>query len=123
MEKKLNSIFIGVTETWFDESVLGGEISIENFSVYRSDRRGRNRGGACLYVRADIPVTPLISFSNGMIEVIIVKVPIWDLIIGVIYRPPDATYDKWSKAITIMEKRYLNVKLKANFRTLYLKVI
>ena len=92
-----------MTETWFEDSVQGGEISIENFSAYRADRKGRNRVGSCLYVRADIPVAPLISFSNGMIEIVMVKVPIWDLIIGVIYRPPDSTSEKWSEAINLIE--------------------
>ena len=46
MSKYLNSAFIGVTETWFDESVESGEIFIENFSIYRADIIGRKRGGA-----------------------------------------------------------------------------
>ena len=99
LSKYLNSAFIGVTETWFDESVESGEIFIENFSIYRADRIGRKRGGACLYIRSDIPVAPLFTFSNGMVEIVTVKIPLWDTILGVVYRPPDTTNEKWQEAI------------------------
>ena len=85
LAKYLNIAFIGVTETWFDDSIECGEIFIENFSIYRADRIGRKRGGACLYIRSDIPVAPLLSFSNGMVEIVAVKIPLWDTILGVIY--------------------------------------
>ena len=57
-----------------DDSTEPGEVMIKDYPTYRTDRDGRSRGGVCMYVRDDIPVPPVVSFSNGMVEVIIVKI-------------------------------------------------
>ena len=117
----LNNAFIGITETWLDESVECGEILIENFSIYRADRKGRKRGGACLYIRSDIPVAPLLTFSNGMVESVIVKVPVWDAIIGVIYRPPDTSCEKWQEAISIIDEIITECQCDEKFQNIILE--
>ena len=67
LAKEQNCSIIIVTETWLDPSVECGEINIPGYSLYRGDRVGRKRGGVCIYVRADIPVAPVIQHSNGVV--------------------------------------------------------
>ena len=101
---ELNAVLVGVTETWMDQSSEPGEVMMDGFSIYRTDRNGRTHGGVCTYVRNDIPVAPVLSYSNGMVEIIIIKIPLWDLIHGVIYRPPNTTKSKWNDAIHRMSE-------------------
>ena len=84
-----NTAVMILTETWLDESIENGEIYIKGYSLYRSDRIGRNRGGVCIYIKSDIPVKPIMKFSNGVVETVMIKIPIWDLILCGVYRPQD----------------------------------
>ena len=49
-----NSIGICLTETWLDDTVSDGEIQMENFEIFRSDRKVRKRGGVALYLRKEL---------------------------------------------------------------------
>jgi len=47
---------IAITETWATDDMADGELSIEGFSMIRSDRKGGIGGGVLLYVKSSIPV-------------------------------------------------------------------
>ena len=53
MAIEYNAAVIVLTETWFDESILSGEVAINGYSLYRTDRNGRNRGGTCIYIKSN----------------------------------------------------------------------
>ena len=59
------------------------------YTVIRQDRHGRIRGGVCLFLRDNLTGEVLCSYSNGVCEVLIVKVYQLDTIVVVLYRPPD----------------------------------
>ena len=63
-----NAAVIILTETWLDESVQSGEVAIQGYSLYRTDRDGRTRGGSCIYIRSNIPANPILQYSNGMVD-------------------------------------------------------
>ena len=65
----------------------------------------------------------IIGSSNGTVEIVMIKVPKWDLIIGCIYRPPDTCHPKWNEALNEMRKaindcqkdgKFLNVTLEGD---------
>ena len=47
---------IVISETWATDDLTDGELSIDGFSIIRSDRKGRVGGGILLYVKSSISV-------------------------------------------------------------------
>ena len=45
-----NALAIVISESWLEESIVNSELSIENYTVYRADRKDRIRGGVCIFV-------------------------------------------------------------------------
>ena len=43
-------LIFGMSETWLTESVTDGEVAVEEYTLYRKDRRCRGHGGVLLYV-------------------------------------------------------------------------
>ena len=70
------------------------EVLIDSFTIYRSDRKVRQREGAAIYLRNDHNGKLAFSFSNSVIEYVIVKVKKLYAIIIAIYRPPDNTNEE-----------------------------
>lgn len=87
---------LSVNETFLDDSVLSGEISISGYTLHRNDRGSRHGGGVALYVKSNINHTLVKSFDNS-VESLWIKVSVLNknpIFIGTMYRPPsaDATY-------------------------------
>ena len=80
--KQYNAIIIVLTETWLEPSILDAEINIPGFNIHRTDRCGRKRGGTCIYTRCDLPVSKFLSYSNGVVDTITIKIPSLDLVIN-----------------------------------------
>ena len=92
-----NSLFIGLSETWLHNHVEA-ELAIENYTIFQSDnstkkksKRGRHTGGVALYLRNDIAATssPLLTFSNGAVDIAAVYSSVENIVIAVVYRRPD----------------------------------
>ena len=91
-----NKLFSILTETWLREH-LDAELSINNYSIYRSDRkrvkkrRGRDSGGVAIYLRDNLAASaePLLTFSNGVVEVLVLYVKSEHLVLCALYRQPD----------------------------------
>jgi len=94
--KDKNQLFIGLTETWLKGHTMA-ELEIENYKLYRADRKGRKHtrgrysGGAALYLRSDIAATSeqILKFSNGVVEALATYSHKENLLVCVIYRQPD----------------------------------
>ena len=68
-----------------------GELSIDGFSMFRSDRKGRVGGGVLLYIRSSIPVQSLSDVTDIGFEESAWCIPDLGrstLVIGVCYRSP-----------------------------------
>ena len=91
-----NHIFLGLTETWLSSTHKKAELEIEGYEIFRQDRNrskskhGRYSGGVAFYIRSDISpmFEPILEFSNGVNEALLMYSKTFDLIIGVIYRQP-----------------------------------
>ena len=59
----------------------------------------RQRGGTAIYLRNDLNGKLAFTFSNSVIEYVIVKVKKLDAIIISLYRPPDTVNNEWNHAI------------------------
>ena len=80
-----------MTESWLRADILDSELVTHTpgYSIFRQDRKGRTRGGVCLFLRDDMTGEVVSSFSNGVCEVLTVKVHQVNTLVTVVYRPPD----------------------------------
>jgi len=93
-----NQLFIGLTETWLHNQ-LDAETHIENYTLYRADsnrkksKYGRFGGGAAIYLRNDIASSsePVLTYSNGTVDVIVIYSADENLLLATVYRQPDDT--------------------------------
>ena len=110
-----NAYFVSITESWLDDGVTDAEISIPGYSVYRSDRKCRSRGGTCVYIRSDISTAPSLKYSNNAVEMLVMKVASIDSILVFIYRPPDTTIHEWRDAVQSLENEIENIQAHGKF--------
>ena len=61
---------------------------MEGFNIVRCDRTG---GGVCLYLKQSVSHKTLLSYCNSTCEVLIVKISEPEVILVVMYRPPNAS--------------------------------
>ena len=88
----LDPTVIGITESWGDGDVSDSEFSIPGFTMFRSDRQLKHRGGGVLlYVRNEL--NPLeVKMKSNFADQIWCQVNVNDsdaLLIGVCYRSPN----------------------------------
>ena len=120
-------IFIALTETWLQDE-KDAEVSIKGYTIFRADRkrerkrRGRNSGGAAIYVRDDIANTfeKTIAFSNGTVELLCIHSRPENLLIANIYRQPDdiigdhrSTAKEFNEAIKKLEKHINDIQTRS----------
>nr|CAH7729132.1 unnamed protein product [Callosobruchus chinensis] len=83
------SIFC-ITETWISPDITDSMLKIENYKLYRADRRVGRGGGVCMYIK-ESAATKQISPINTEIEqlwIYGVKFKKQIYAIGTVYRPP-----------------------------------
>ena len=94
-----NQLFIGLSETWIKDH-LDAELAIPNYTLHKADRsrfkksnKGRDSGGVCAYIRNDIAgsIEEILSYSNGVVEILALYSNVLNLVICTLYRQPDDT--------------------------------
>ena len=118
-----NLLFLLLTETWLREH-LDAEVNFPEYTIYRTDRnrakrnRGRNSGGVAIYLSNSVGSSPevLLEYSSGVIEALCLKIKSLNLVVCVLYRPPDdssggnrSTSDQFSQLLdrlsTVLESQ------------------
>lgn len=80
---------IAITETWLNEEVSDGLLSIPSYSIYRSDRKERLGGGVCAFVRKSLNSIVLeICQHPPYFESLWLYLPESQIIFVVAYIPP-----------------------------------
>ena len=93
MEQKSKHIsvpFIALTETWLKPYINDSQLDIENYNISRCDRSTRVGGGVFLYSQESLPITSFETFDDKICQALLRKCETAEIIICVIYRPPDA---------------------------------
>ena len=93
-----NHLFVILTETWLREH-KDAEIHIDGYKIFRADRVRpkskfrRSSGGVTIYIKEDFAATfkPMLSFSNGVIEILLLYSEYLNTVICGLYRQPDDT--------------------------------
>ena len=96
------ALFILVTESHLSEDILEAEVHIKDYTIYRADRgNDRSGGGVCIYVQDRFPCSVLHTESNSVCEtlIIIIKVTPLNLVLCLIYRPPDCKHNEFLSCV------------------------
>ena len=101
-----NCLWVAVTETWLNPGILDSEMLVHmpGYTIFRQDRKGRQRGGVCLFLREDLTGEVLSSSSNGVCEFLIVNVHQLNTVVIVIYRPPDTGLHEFGTSLSKIEE-------------------
>lgn len=95
LSKESNPLFFCITETHLNADILEAEINIQDYTVARTDRSNRDGGGVCIYIQDRLTSTVLYTNSNSVCEILIVKIISINLVICLVYRPPDCDHQEF----------------------------
>lgn len=84
-----NLLFMALTESHLSDQVIDAEIQISNYNVFRIDRKDRSHGGVIVYTKDSLCIKEIAKNSNSYCEFIILEFPDINLVLTVIYRPPN----------------------------------
>ena len=106
-----NNIWCAVTETWLRPDISDSELLVHlpGYTLLRCDRAGRQRGGVCLFLRDNLTGEVLNTFSNGVCELLVVRVHQLNTVVAVCYRPPDTTLREFEAALSRLDEVLLDL--------------
>ena len=99
------ALIVALTESHLSENIKEAEIKIDNYIPFRTDRaNNRKKGGVITYIKNSISpyIKVLLSFSNSVTEVQILSIEHINMILIVIYRPPDCNQNNFIPIITMI---------------------
>ena len=99
------TLFLSLTETFLNSNIVDSEIQMEGFNIIQCDKSERIGGGVCFYLKKSIYYTTLLSYSNSICEVLIVKLTNPDVILVTMYSPPNATAASFNDIISQTEHK------------------
>ena len=100
-----NVPFVALQETHLTPDVLGAEVHLEGYTLYRSDRAGgRSHGGVALYVRDDLTTRQLSKYSNNFVESQVLEIVELELVLVNIYRPPNSPKQLFLETLEICQE-------------------
>ena len=105
------SLWCAVTETWLSAVISDSELLVHlpGYQLLRCDRAGRQRGGVCLLLRDNLTGEVLDTFSNGVCELLVVRVHQLNTVVAVCYRPPDTTLREFEAALSRLDEVLLDL--------------
>ena len=91
MASEMNVGVMIFTESHLREEIRDGEIEVENYEIFRVDRKEFRNGGIIAYVQINLNlgVKNLFSLSYSKIETLILRLDKINTILIAVYRPPD----------------------------------
>ena len=82
------TLFVVLCETFLSDVISDFEISISNYNIIRYSRIG---GGVCIYLKQSICYDLLLSYSNSVCDLLIIRLIQPELIVILIYGPPSCS--------------------------------
>jgi len=119
MEKSTLDL-LAVTETWLDSGISDNEVLLPGTTLFRRDRPCaldcsclsscepcKKGGGICIYVKDDVSVTPVSTYTHERLELMWIRIgPARNnnTLIGCIYRPPSEPVNYWDHLAAATEQ-------------------
>ena len=105
-ENKIDIVF--VTETWFNEDILDGEVHIDGFQCFRGDRKHKIGGGVAIYIHDNIKATKIDNYGTFTEQLWCKVYEDEEIKVGVIYKWPSISKDDESKLFASMKEIPIN---------------
>ena len=98
---------IALTETHLHSDIKDAEVQIQDYELFRTDRKGRSHGGVAIYLEKILAVNSeiLMDYSNDTNEILALYIITLNLVVTVLYRSPNATRGFFEEVICRL--RYL----------------
>ena len=100
---QLDIPFFGITETWLKSYITDAQVDIPNYYILRSDRSGRTRGGAALYIQQCLLSADVETFDDSFCEAVMCTIESINMVIACMYRPPDATSSSFRNCLKALQ--------------------
>lgn len=84
-----------ITETHLKQKHCNAIASIQNYTIFRRDRKGRKGGGVAIYVKSILTPSEWIPPEPGNSEFEIIWVKVGDFFISALYHPPKPHYSTY----------------------------
>ena len=94
--------FIALTETWLKPYINDSQLDIDNYNISRCDCSTRVGGGVLLYSHESLPITSFETFDDKICQALLCKFDTAEIIIWVLYRPPDAPISSFKAFLEII---------------------
>ena len=96
---------LGMSETWLNDTISDGEVSISSFSIYRKDRKGRRGGGILVYVHNSCRCRRRNDLEKDDVEAIWLEVHLrpHTILLCNVYRPPSSNSSTLPNNIDMVE--------------------
>ena len=106
LSKSVRPIILGINESWLDSTVSDQEVSMQNYNTFRRDRRSGRGGGILVFIRDIIKSKRRIDLEKDNIECLWTELKLnkKSLLLGNIYRPPNATTAFFNDLEAMLEK-------------------
>jgi len=101
---------IGITESWTNDGINDAEISIDDFNIFRKDRKGYKGGGLLLYVRNNLQACCNDRLSNSEFEESLwcnIQLKNRCLLVGLCYRSPVSKVSNDEKLLSLLDMAVL----------------
>ena len=95
--------FIAVVESWLKPFITDAQLNIENYNVYRSDRKLSKNGGALLYTHKDIIIDSSYSFDDNTCNGVVCFSKKSNCFIISVYRPPGSSEQSFSDLLNFLD--------------------
>ena len=102
-------MLMNLTETCLD-STIKDVVEIEGYNIFRSDRKNRGGGGAAIYLHDKIEANQICDVSNGICEMVAVRIPDIQTINIVVYRPPKTKSHEFNPVLKEIQKIFQNLE-------------
>ena len=96
--------FIAIAESWLKPYILDSQLHIENYTVFRADRRLSRNGGAILYVHNNISIDRSSSFDDDKCCAVACASKNKKCIIAIVYRPPNSGDNSFHDVMKFLDK-------------------
>ena len=110
--------FAFLTESWLrsepDNTVSNNEIDIENYNIYRADRKHIVHGGVCAYVKQNYRCEQMLSYSDTANELLILKIDQINSLLIIVYRPPKANGNSFKEVVRLIKNETDKVRHDTN---------
>jgi hypothetical protein len=74
--RQYNVDVVMISESWFNDKIDSRCVGIDGFKLFRKDRRNRNCGGVCIYIRNNITsevILPADFPTESPVEILVLK--------------------------------------------------